>query len=100
MPKRSDERSINEREGMRYCRRHERYYHAEYGCQKCLLDNLERRAAAKNVVLFECPACEEAALWWNEKEQHYECLECGQLFVKEPKTSIFRHIKSMLKIRQ
>jgi len=35
MPKREDDYWANQKEGLRYCNKHKRYYKEDIGCQLC-----------------------------------------------------------------
>jgi hypothetical protein len=75
MPNREDEFWVNQKEDLRYCSVHKRYYDINVGCQLCQLQ-CNPRIANNNLStkLEECPRCKELSLDWNEKTQRYECL--------------------------
>ena len=82
MPNREDEFWVNQKEDLRYCYIHKRYYDINFGCQLCQLQNYPL-ILSKNVSikLEECPRCKELSLYWNEKTQHYECLNLRCEFI-------------------
>jgi hypothetical protein len=75
MPNREDEFWVNQKEDLRYCNVHKKYYDINVGCQLCQLQS-DPNITSNNVSikLEECPRCKEISLNWNEKTQHYECL--------------------------
>jgi len=75
MPKREDEYWAGDKEGLRYCVKHKRYYRADIGCQLCSYEALEHRGGeGGGTKLKECPRCGEPSLFWNEKTEFFECL--------------------------
>lgn len=75
MPKREDEFWINDKEGLRYCEKHKRYYRADVGCQLCWLESSGADHKTKDApALKKCPKCNQESIFWNPKDNLYECL--------------------------
>jgi len=79
MPKREDERWRADKEHLRYCSKHERYYYAK--CQLCEQEELslrkifvEKQRRGELQELEQCPVCKRKSLFWNNDTKHYECL--------------------------
>lgn len=83
MPKREDDFWASQKEGLRYCVKHKRYYWADIGCQLCMFERLgTRRKGEDNPRLLKCPDCQEDSLFWNKDTALYECLnvKCKHTF--------------------
>jgi ribosomal protein S27AE len=75
MPNREDEYWVNQKENLRYCSVHKRFYDINFGCQLCQLQSNPHIVSNKvSIKLEECPRCKELSLDLNEKTQLYECL--------------------------
>lgn len=86
MPKREDDFWANQREGLRYCYKHKRYYRADFGCQLCLLEQpKEDLNTGETPELLDCPKCTHRSLFWNVYTQTYECLniKCKRIFTEK-----------------
>jgi len=83
MPKREDEFWAGQKEGLRYCSRHKRYYKVEAGCQLCQFEKWGREQK-KRAPLQKCPDCQRNSLCWDKKGKLYVCLnpECGHTFTE------------------
>lgn len=79
MPNREDEQSVNERDLLRYCVTHKRYYDVKFGCQLCWLETHKRQEIHP---LQKCPECNQVSLFYNTVANTYECLnlKCKQTF--------------------
>lgn len=71
MPKREDERYLSEKQGLRYCSAHAKYYQNDKGCPFCQSDKL-----------LYCPWCGKKSWLWNKHDSTFECLnsECQSSF--------------------
>jgi hypothetical protein len=87
MPKREDDFWASQKEGLRYCSKHKRYYREEYGCQLCQLEEAGKNQNSENSpnTLDMCPACNKPSLFWNNSIGLYECLnkKCRRNFTKD-----------------
>lgn len=86
MPNREDEFWANQKEGLRYCYKHKRYYRADFGCQLCLLEQpKEDLNTSETPELLDCPKCTQRSLFWNVYTQTYECLniKCKSTFTEK-----------------
>ena len=70
MPKREDDFWASQKEDLRYCSKHKRYYRAEVGCQICWMEEHQGRTSPK---LRECPICHEMSLF-QTGDNLFECL--------------------------
>jgi hypothetical protein len=83
MPKRSDGWWINDKEEMRYCVFHKKYYSKNIGCQECYLEHEKNQVLGKKdkeaIELKKCNNCGNISLCWNTNTKLYECLNsvCG-----------------------
>jgi len=99
MPNREDELGPIERDiDLRYCIKHKRYYRAEFGCQLCAYESIERHNTSfpehEEVILSKCPSCREESLFWVEQENRYECMNsrCKEFYTKEQYTEAKKRI--------
>jgi hypothetical protein len=86
MPNREDEFWAGQKDGLRYCYKHKRYYDERVGCQLCYIDELNLEIAVNQVPeLKQCPQCKERSLFWNEYARQFECLNlrCKKTYSKE-----------------
>jgi len=87
MPRREDDYWANQKEGLRYCSQHKRYYKEEYGCQLCLLEKSDKNRKIQDSPnsLDICPECNRPSLFWNNSTHLYECLntKCKRYFNKD-----------------
>ena len=86
MPKREDEFWAGQKESLRYCSEHKRYYDERVGCQLCHIDHLSLKVAATEAPqLKQCPQCRRRSLFWNEYAVRFECLKptCKKTYSKE-----------------
>lgn len=75
MPKREDDFWASQKEGLRYCTKHKRYYRADIGCQLCGYEQSRLKGKENDMPsLQECPKCKRKSLFWNEYSKLYECL--------------------------
>lgn len=76
MAKREDEYWASQKQDLRYCSKHKRYYKADIGCQLCYLDrvDLEKKVSGTS-RLQKCPNCAQKSLFWNRRYKRYECLD-------------------------
>ena len=75
MPKREDDFWASQKEGLKYCARHKRYYREDVGCQLCYYENSRAAGTEKEIPkLQECPRCHEHSLFYNDRDGIYECL--------------------------
>lgn len=88
MPKREDDFWASQKEGLRYCSKHKRYYRADVGCQICWLEQHQGKPSPK---LRQCPICEEMSLF-QTGDNLFECLnvKCSKY---QKKQSIGPHIE-------
>ena len=70
MPKREDDFWANQKEGLRYCSKHKRYYRADIGCQLCWMEEHQGKSSPK---LRQCPVCQEMSLL-QTGDNLFECL--------------------------
>lgn len=70
MPKREDDYWASQKEELRYCSKHKRYYRADVGCQLCWMEEHQERRSTK---LRECPVCHEMSLF-QTGDNLFECL--------------------------
>jgi len=88
MPKREDDFWASQKEGLRYCSKHKRYYRADIGCQLCWMEEHPGKPSPK---LRQCPICQQMSLF-QTGENLFECLNIRCL--KYQKTqSIQPHIR-------
>jgi len=93
MPSRADEYWASEKEDLRYCYKHKRYYRLDFGCQSCILENIEQKFPVKvTVELVECPVCGKKSLGWFDLLNQYECMSpsCKRAFSKETLSQILK----------
>jgi hypothetical protein len=86
MPSREDENWTSIGSDLRYCYRHQRYFRAEFGCQLCYLERIGPRVSkGEQQNLLECPSCNQASLFKNNKTEVYECLNtrCKSSYTEE-----------------
>ncbi len=87
MPNREDEFWAAQKEpDLRYCDRHKRYYDAQFGCQRCWLENKSPVINEEiQVTMIRCPHCTKDSLSWIEKSNQYECFnrKCRWTYTKE-----------------
>jgi hypothetical protein len=75
MPNREDEFWVSEKEDLRYCSKHKRYYRRDIGCQLCWLGNSHPNSKAEEATkLSRCPACSQIALFLDWRNRRFECL--------------------------
>ncbi len=88
MPKREDDFWASQKEGLRYCSKHKRYYRADIGCQLCWMEEHPGKPSPK---LRQCPICQKISLF-QTGENLFECLniKCPKF---QKKQSIQPHIK-------
>jgi len=56
MPKTEDDYWASEKEGLKYCAGHERYYGEDVGCQLCYYESSEAGGSGKGIPrVQECP---------------------------------------------
>lgn len=85
MPKREDDYWASQRENLRYCSKHKRYYRYDLGCQLCQLESLAAKELHKDSPqLQRCPKCKRQSLFWNGSTSLYECLnpKCRRRFTE------------------
>ncbi|POZ58436.1 hypothetical protein C1O63_1483 [Dehalococcoides mccartyi] len=70
MPKREDDFWASQKEDLRYCSKHKRYYRADVGCQLCWMEEHQGKPSPK---LRECPVCHEMSLF-QTGDNLFECL--------------------------
>lgn len=70
MPKREDDFWANQKEGLRYCSKHKRYYRVDVGCQLCRMEDHQGKPSSK---LQQCPTCQEISLF-QTGDNLFECL--------------------------
>ena len=70
MPKREDDFWASQKEGLRYCSKHQRYYRADVVCQLCWMEEPRGKTSPK---LRECPVCHETSLF-QTGDNLFECL--------------------------
>lgn len=87
MPKREDESWAGQKERLRYCAVHKRYYRADIGCQLCWEQHLRAKRRPEQPLapkLEKCPSCKRVSLCWNPWLLLYECLNvnCRKTFAQ------------------
>jgi hypothetical protein len=75
MPRRYEERALNEKDGLRYCGKHKIFYNELIGCQLCIP---ESRAEGEGIhtrqELQKCPECKQQSLTFDNTYQLYTCI--------------------------
>jgi hypothetical protein len=75
MPNREDEYWASEKEDLRYCSKHKRYYRKDIGCQLCWLEGThENNLVSTSPKLQLCPACSKPSLFLDWRKKRFECL--------------------------
>ena len=85
MPRREDEYWASQKENLRYCSAHKRYYRVDLGCQICWQERQARRLHCEEPPqLRHCPKCRLVSLFGNPSLNLYECLNrrCDKQFTE------------------
>jgi len=92
MPKREDDFWASQKEGLRYCSKHKRYYWEDLGCQLCWLEesSFDREVKDNPPKLGICPNCHKLSLFLNNSTNLYECLntKCKRRFTRDELQSL------------
>jgi hypothetical protein len=86
MPKREDEYWAGQKDNLKYCYKHKRYYRADLNCQLCQLEEFAgREQPSETVQLKKCPNCKRMSLFWNKYSNLFECLntKCKRRFTDD-----------------